>query len=274
MIMEEKINQNEENLKKHSLASKLIFAIALILAAAIILGIISTGILLCFPVKQIEVSGDSRYTYSEIIEASGIKSGARLYFLNEKKAERALLASFPYLKDVKINSYFPNRVKIDIEEFEDIYLVPHVNGFCYVNGDFEILEIIESAPEYERFSGIFIKLEFPIEGEIGALSMNDDAQRATELIEFIKEYGFYSHLNIVDVENKYDNAFIVDKQYKFIIGSMTDISEKIDVAFKVCFSNSFVKENNAIIDATDKKKVTLRYVDDENIRLEFDFCQK
>ena len=272
--MEEKLNQNEELTNNHSLASKLIFALALILAVVIVLGLITSIVLLLFQVSEIEVVGDSRYNYAEIIEASGIKKGARLYFINENKAEQRLLSSFPYLATVKIHAYFPNRVKIEIKEFEDIYLIPHANGFCYVNDNFEILEITEQAPIYERFSGIFIKLPSSVQGSIGDVCKNDDTQRASELIEIIKEYGFYTQLNIVDVENKYDNAFVVAKKYKFVLGAMTDASEKIDVAFKVCLGDIFVKQNNAVIDATDKKKVILRYIDDENIRQEFVFCQK
>lgn len=271
--MEEKLNQNGEVMQNHSLASKVIFAIALILAASIVLGIITSIILLLFPVTEIEVVGDSRYSYSEIIDASGIKKGARLYFLNEKKGEKKLLSAFSYLETVEINTYFPNRVKIEIKEFEDIYLVPHTNGFCYVNGNFEILEIVDAAPEYDRFSGIYIKLENVADGGIGDLLENEDTVRAQALIELIKKYGFYQQLNIVDVENKYDNAFVVAKKYKFVLGAMTDISEKTDAAFKVCLDDSFVNDNNAVIDATNKKKVILRYVDDENIRAEFDFCQ-
>lgn len=273
--MEEKTNyQSEVAIPKHSLASKMIFVITFILIASIVLGIITSIILLLFPVTQIEVVGDSRYNYSEIIDASEINRGARLYFINEKKAEKRLLSTFPYLESVEINTYFPNRVKIEIREFQNIYLLLHTDGYCYANDDFEILEIIGSVPDYERFSGIFIRLENPADGNVGDILNSEDTSRANELISLIKEYGFYSQLNIVDVENKYNNSFIVAKKYKFIIGAMIDISEKIDVAFKVCLSNSFVNANNAIVDATDKKKVILRYVDDENIREEFDFCQK
>ena len=206
--------------------------------------------------------------------ASGIENGDRLYYLDEPKAEESIMAAFPYLKSVKINSYFPNRVKIEIEEFENIYLTSHTDGFCYINSDFEILEIVSETPAYDRFSGIFIKLEKSIEGNVGDVYKSEDTERASELIRIIKEYGFYDDLDIVDVENKYDNAFVVARKYKFIVGAMSDISDKMDAAFKVALSDSFEQEKNAIIDATDKKKVVLRYVDDEKIRIEFDFCQK
>ena len=271
--MDENTNYTEVK-NEHKKASKIIFVLGVVLALVIALAIITSIVLLTFSVKEIEVIGDSRYNYSDIIEASGIKNGSRLYYLNESKAESAILSAFPYLKNVKINSYFPNRVKIEIEEFNDIYLIPHVDGFCYVNSEFEILEIVNEAPSYEQFSGIFIKLEKYAEGRVGSIYKNEDTIRASELIDLVKKYGFYQDLNIVDVKNKYNNSFVVNKKYKFIIGSMTDISEKMNYAFKVCLEDSFDRNNNAIIDATYGKKVILRYVNDENICQEFDFCQK
>lgn len=271
--MEEKTNQNTEVKNGHRKESKIIFILSLVLVVTLILALVTSIVLLFFSVKEIEVVGDSRYDYADIIEASKIRVGNRLYYLNETKAENAILAAFPYIKNVKVSSYFPNRVKIEIEEFEDVYLVPHSDGFCYVNSEFEILEIVDKAPTYERFSGIFIKLEKCAEGGIGSIYQSESTQRATDMIKFIKEYGFYGYLNIIDVEDKYNNSFVVAKKYKFILGAMTDLSEKIDYAFKVCLDDSFDKENNAIIDVTVGQKVILRYVNDENIRQEFDFCQ-
>ncbi len=272
--MDKKINKSKEVKGEHKKASKVIFVLGVILTVAIVFSLITSLILLFFPVGEIEVVGDSRYNYSEIIDASGITKGKRLYYLNESKAENAILNALPYLKSVTVKSYFPNRVKIEIEEYKEIYILPHTNGFCYVNSDFEILEIVDEVTDYERFSGVFIKLEKSAEGEIGAIYQSEDTKRASELIAFIKQYGFYQDLNIVDVEDKYNNSFVVAKKYKFVLGAMTDMSEKMDYAFKVCLSDSFEREKKAIIDATDKKKVILRYVNDEKIRQEFDFCQK
>lgn len=271
--MEEKTKKSKGIRREHRRESKIIFFAGLVGAFLLAVTLVSAFVLLLFSVKQIEVVGDSRYSYSEVIEASGIKRGARLYYLNESKAEKKILMSMPYLESVTVDSYFPNRVKIEIKEFEDIYLIKHKDGFCYVNGEFEILEIIPQAPSFEEFSGIFIKLENSAEGEVGTSYVGDDANRCREVVVYLKEYGFYTYLNIVDVEGKYDISFTVGKRYKFIIGSMTDVEEKIDAAFKVCFSDGFKREENCIINAEDKKRVILRYVDDEIILAEFDFCQ-
>lgn len=270
----------DDNIKKekgikvpHKRASKIIFftcaALALMLAVTLVLALV----LLFFPVTEIEVVGDSRYGYNEVIDASGIKVGSRLYYVNEAKTAEKILTSLPYLESAVVNSYFPNRVKIEIKEFDDIYLIRHESGFCYVNGDFEILEIVESAPSFNDFSGIFVKLEKEATGTVGSFYEGEDAQRVKELVEYLKEYGFYQYLNIVDVEEKYGNAFVIGKRYKFVIGAMADVENKIDASFKVCFSDSFKQDQNCIIDATDKKRVILRYITDEIILNEFDFCE-
>ncbi len=271
--MEERNKRKEEKIE-HKQASKVIFISCVVLAFLLALGFLTSLALLLFPVKQIEVVGDSRYAYSEIIEVSGIRNGMRLYYVNGNKAENRILSSLPYLQNVEVKSYFPNKVKISIKEFEEIYLIPHERGFCYVNSEFEILEIVPSAPSYEEFSGICIKLENKASGEIGDKNKTEDAQRATTLIEYIKKYGFYQYLNIIDVEEKYNNSFVVGKRYKFIIGAMADVEDKIDASFKVVLSNEFKRNENCILDSTDPKKVISRYVNDEIIRKEFDFCEK
>ena len=87
--MEEKRNQKTELKTGHKKASKVIFVLGVLLAVAIIFACVTSIVLLFFSVEEIEVVGDSRYNYSDIIEASGIKQGKRLYYLNESKAESA-----------------------------------------------------------------------------------------------------------------------------------------------------------------------------------------
>ena len=271
--MNERLSIDKIVNSEHKGASKVIFFTSIALAFVLALSAVVAILLLLFPVTEIEVVGDSRYTYTEIIEASGVKKGARLYYVNEGKAQRKTLDNLPYLESVTVNSYFPNRVKIEIHEFDDIFLVAHEMGYCYVNANFEILEIVDSVPSFDKFKDVFVRTENPISGDVGTVYEGEDKQRTLELVEYLKEYGFYQYLNIVDVRGKYNVSFVAGKRYKFVLGSMADIGEKIDVSYKVCFTNDFKRDENCIIDSTDKRKVVLRYVDDELIVKEFDFCE-
>lgn len=253
---------------------KTLAILCIILATALVLGIAVSLVLLAFPVAEIEVVGDSRYTYAELIEESGIKEGARLYFINENRAEKRLLERFPYLERVEIKSYFPNRVVIEISQFREIYLLLHESGFCYVNSEFEILEIVDTAPSADALNCICIKPEKAVSGQVGDTASGEDLDRAKELIGHLKTYGFYSYLSLVDVEDRFNLSFIISKKHKLIIGAMTDIKDKISACYQVCFSGSFKKDQSSIINATDKRNVFLRHVSEESILDELDFSKK
>lgn len=262
------------NMIFHSNVGKL-FAILIALLTLASAVLISCAVLLfLFPIQKIEILGNSRYSYSDIIEISDIEIGDRLYYLDSEGAEDRILQAFPHLESVSVHSYFPNRVKIEIEEYKDIYITYHTNGFCYLNNNFEVLEIIEGEFDFACFSGVFIEFENCISEDVGEAYFGDDALRAKELIEYLKNYGFYRYVNIIDVKEKYNNSFIVDKKHIFIMGSMTDIENKIEASFKVCFSDSLKHDKNYQIDATNKNKLVLAYKTEEYIRSKFNFCKK
>ena len=96
----EEIKKRKEEKIEHKQASKVIFISCVVLTFLLALGFLTSLALLLFPVKRIEVVGDSRYAYSEIIEVSGIKNGMRLYYVNGNKAENRILSSMPYLQNV------------------------------------------------------------------------------------------------------------------------------------------------------------------------------
>ena len=54
------------------------------------------------PVKHFTVKGETHYDISEIISASGIRSGDKLYKIDEKEAAQKLVKGCPYIKKVKI----------------------------------------------------------------------------------------------------------------------------------------------------------------------------
>lgn len=260
--------------KEHKLASRAIFIALIVLLLIFVVALTVAFMLLFFPVTVIEVEGESRYSYSEVIEMSDIGLGDRLYYVDKEGAENRLLSAFPYLKSVRVHTYFPNRVKIEIEEHDEIYLVFHESGFAYLGENFEILEIKDDAPEYDSFSEIFIDTSEHISGEVGERCMSEEMETARELIYHIKKNGFFQYLNIISVKNKYDLYFIAGKKYKFIIGAMSDIDEKLSTSYRVCLSDSFKRNECSEVNSTDRKRVFVRYIGKEDILKEFDFCQR
>ncbi len=258
----------------HGSSKKLITVLMALPAIASAVFVSCAVLLFLFPIQKIEISGNSRYPYSDIVEVSDIEIGDRLYYLDTRSTEDRISQAFPYLENVRVHSYFPNRVKIEIAEYEDIYIARHTKGFCCLNGNFEVLEIMEGDIGLAYLSGTFIEFENCISEDVGEAYFGEDALRAMELIEYLKDYGFYPYVSLIDVKEKYNNSFIVDKKHIFIMGAMTDIGDKIDASFKVFFSESLKQDKNYQVDASNKNKLVLAYKSEEYIMSKFDFCKK
>ena len=62
------------------------------------------------------IKGATEYKLSDLISASGLRTGDAMYSVNEKEAEERLLEKCPYLKSVDVKKKFPNRVVFEVEE--------------------------------------------------------------------------------------------------------------------------------------------------------------
>lgn len=69
-----------------------------------------------FRVSKIEVEGTDKYTDEEVIEASGIEVGDNLFLVNRFTATSKIFSRLPYVEDVTIKRYLPNRLVLEIYE--------------------------------------------------------------------------------------------------------------------------------------------------------------
>ena len=65
-------------------------------------------------VSEIEVTGYSSYSSEDIITATGIKMGDKLYSIDKSEIERNIMRDCPYVSSVNVKLRFPNTVKIDL----------------------------------------------------------------------------------------------------------------------------------------------------------------
>lgn len=258
---ESKTLQSENRLLK---AIRILFPLLALLLVAFVTALIALAF---FTVEEIEVIGDSIYSYSEIISAAEIHESESLYYLDTNSVEKAIIEELPFINKVSVQSYFPNRVVISVEGCDEIYITEHERGYCYISKDFRILEITD----INRADAIFIKLPVKLTGSVGETELAENSGLAIKMLEYLKNYGFYHGLCSVDVRDRHGVSFVFDGKYRIVIGAMTDVGEKMDASYRVCFSDSFKRDACCIINVTDKKAVFLRYVDEEVIKKELDF---
>ena len=118
---------------------------------------------LFFKVEDVSVSGVSKYTEWDIMEASGIQEGDNLLTLSKARICSRIYERLPYVKTVRISRKLPDTVLIQIEELDVTYAVEaEGNQWWLIRSDGVALEKLEGAAT-SSVGGITI--ETPVVGE-------------------------------------------------------------------------------------------------------------
>ena len=83
----------------------------LIIFAAILIGCVAF-----FRINTIDVTGNSRYTAQEIMEASGVEVGDNLFLINRPQTASNILRRLPYVETAVPVQHLPDRVELRITE--------------------------------------------------------------------------------------------------------------------------------------------------------------
>lgn len=87
-----------------------------LLSLLIIFGAILAGCVVFFRVNRVEVSGNSRYSAQEIVEASGVDIGDNLFLINSPKTVLSITRRLPYVKTVAPIRRLPDVLELRITE--------------------------------------------------------------------------------------------------------------------------------------------------------------
>ena len=213
----------------------LLFALTLpILLASFIFGMF----FLC-RVGDFKIVGEiAHYSEEELIEATGIKAGERLYFIDSAGAESALKENFPRIKSVKVSPSWFTSVKITVEEESPKYY-SEVNGDYYLlNEDFRVIDMSKSFGEFKdeaimlsfQTSGAYTFKEAVL-GERVVFVSEKAEKKMSDFIEEIESFDFgdfgVSALGFRDGGTQFDAYIVLDGRLRIILGNTTDIPEKI-----------------------------------------------
>lgn len=92
---------------------KLLCALAVVIALTI-------GATVFFQVETIAVTGNSRYTQQEVIDASGIQIGDNLYRMNKYQIGNQVLGQLPYVEKILIRRSLPSTIVITVSEWDAV----------------------------------------------------------------------------------------------------------------------------------------------------------
>lgn len=177
-------------------------------------------------VQKFSLSGLSEYEVEEIVAASGVRRGDRLYLLDCDEIEEEILKNCPYLSSVKVKRKFPNQLSFQVEGRLALWYIEIAGTRYALDGDLVVLDEVE---EPERMTRLKLpNLKSAIAGELPSFGASEvEVKKTLELISILRESPLKARLSAVDLSDRTNITLEVDGRYRVLLGDTSDFASKL-----------------------------------------------
>lgn len=181
-----------------------------------------------FSLKEITVSGDTRYLPEAIVQESGLYVGESVWSVDKAAAEQQVLAAFPYIEEVKITNTAYNRLDIAVVETKEIGVMYADGQWVTVGANGRVLaaEAIDSdRPLRVRyFKGATVNSTVPGEQAMDARSF----AIVSELLAAFEQYSL-DGVREIDLGNKSDIQLDWNGRITVRMGNDSNLTHEVGV---------------------------------------------
>ncbi len=177
-----------------------------------------------FNIKWIDVEGNQKTKFGEIVKASGVEYEQNMFRLNIKKSKQQI-RTIAYIDDVKIARHISGGVMIKVTEREPVACLKYANGFVLIDKEGRLLETLKEPTGYPEIVGI--KLSKQKIGDI--LKETDEAKIATmdELLDKLKEHELLQRTSKINISKANNAEFVIDGNKNVITGGNYRLDYKL-----------------------------------------------
>lgn len=180
-------------------------------------------------VETININGNEKYTYEDILEHVSINLGDNIYSFDADEIADDIKAALPYIGEIEIKRDLPGTVEINIVE-EDAYYAAYLAGDTYVlSSGLKVLECVSGDENSEsglvpisvnnvRRCFVGKKVEFVNERNLSALSL---------LYNSFEAVGIQNKIRRVDFTSRFDISFNYENRFDVYVGDTDNINIKM-----------------------------------------------
>ncbi|MDO4282602.1 MAG: FtsQ-type POTRA domain-containing protein [Clostridia bacterium] len=244
-------NKNQEKVKKRPINQKkrILLISIFVLIGMMICAIYFTFHLTTFDLKKITVTGNSKYTSSEIISNSPFKLNENIFseYLRYKDVE---LTNLPYVADLKVDIVFPDEISLKVIERTSKYIAydKEKNKFFRLDQDGYILEETSQNEKKEKemlIYGITFNNKIVLGEQINAIDLSK-LKIYEKISEKYEKSGINGNITKVNFENSLTIITLNDK-LNVILPNDTNLEYKLDLLKSILKKNG---ELQGVIDMT------------------------
>lgn len=252
----ERVRTSTEKRKKDTKMKNALIVSALFTSAACIIALLCIVIL---KINTIEVVNNERYTAEEIINASGIKKGSSMLFVNADKISEKIEELLPYAEEAKIERQWPDKVRITIETATATFAVDTGSGYILLNDDCKVLEasadfLVSTAATLKGIS-----IEKCVQGKAIELNGNYKTEDIVNLISAMRDSNI-GKITAMDLSDDYCAVIVLEHRIEVKLGMISGADEKLlKFAGKVIeITQETDSTHEIIIDLTGEKEAIVR----------------
>ena len=219
-----RLARRRQQRKKENNGKRATWILLLMLCLLMIGGIVASAYTFMFPVRQIQVKGNSRYSTEAVVAAAAIPTGSNLLRVNPQTVENRVRSACPYITDVKLQRKLPDRVVITVVEDGPGLAFMTGKEFVLTTDTYEYIETASSAGNATVIYGVSVT-----PAAAGQPVTFANPQNKTDLDTLLKELTEQSITDITEIDIK--DAKHIRLKYKKLhvweIGELTNLSYKL-----------------------------------------------
>ena len=198
-----------------------LFVLLLLLAFGIVL--LGTDI---FDIKKINVLGNKKLRYNQIIKLSGVKYGENIFKIKLNEIAKNMEQN-PYIIVDNIYRRLPDEIVIEITEREISYLIPYLGSYIGIDDQGTVLEVVDdmntiNKPIINRLTISNFSL-----GEKIAITNPQQGQALKEVMSSIEKSEVSEYISEINME-KPDYIVIFSREgIEVIIGDTRNLEYKL-----------------------------------------------
>lgn len=234
----------------------------------IILALFTVGLLSAFAVlgyhfffgiSNIYAENTVNYNGEEIIAASGVDLGDKLYSFRADVAEEKITFVCPYVRSVEVERTIPNQVSFALESDQAAYCV-NIYG--------EMLVLSEGLRVLGRYNagvnGVLPELCLPevsysVEGRAIRFADEKNERFVREILSCIRESGMADRIDLADLRDAYAVELQCDGLYLLKMGGEKSFADKLKMAEKTLADSDIQKDTPAEIELSIVNEASILY---------------
>jgi len=218
---------------------------------------------LFFKVKNIAVDGTTLYSTEDIIIASGVAMGDKLYSFDTSDVAAAITFRCPYIKSVEVSRGIPNKLSLTLTDDTAVYYACVWGDWLKLSSGLRVLEVTDE--ETAKSEGLTMltlpEIVYSVAGGVIEFENPKDERFIRDTLASVEasQLSRSGKIDSIDLSNEYDITMQYDGKYLMKYGGEADLELKLLMGYKTITSDKFENGVPARIDLGVVGEASVKY---------------